>query len=177
MVIVSQCEAFCSRGLFSPVIWYAKGCYHYSTTRNVKYFMFFSLELCGKIASLLFFRRGLGVYLVQSVNRSPTLWLQAWVNEYMMLLKSWACRPSIRLPWPLMTWIDPVIQSWTFHKLNVKLGGENMFLPHPIFNCAKPAICSVCATDVNDSLNYAPFSKSSCLHFHLVYYKMNIKVP
>ncbi len=58
MVIVSQREVFCGRGLFSPVIWYAKGRYHYSTTRNVKYLMFFSLEICGKIASLLFFQKG-----------------------------------------------------------------------------------------------------------------------
>lgn len=125
---------------------------------------FFHWNSVGKLPLSFFFRRGLGVYLVQSVNRSPTLWLQAWVNEYMMFLESWACRPSIRLPWPLMTWIDPVIQSWTFHKLNVKLGGENMLLPHPIFNCAKPAICSVCATDVNDFLNYAPF-----MHSHHAY--------
>jgi len=36
--------------------------------------------------SFFFSEGGVGVYLVQSVNRSPTLWLKAWVNECMMLL-------------------------------------------------------------------------------------------
>lgn len=103
---------------------------------------------------LFFFRRGQGIYLVQSVNRSPTLWLEAWVNECMMLLESWASRPSIRLPWPLMTRIDAVIQSWTFHKLSVKVGGEKVFFPHLIFNHSNPTFCSICTTDINDSWSH-----------------------
>lgn len=108
----------------------------------------------GKSPLSSFFRRGQGIYLVQSVNRSPTLWLEAWVNECMMLLESWGSSPSIRLPWPLMTRIDPVIQSWTFHKLSVKVGGEKVLFPHLIFSHSNPTFCSIYTTDINDSWSH-----------------------
>lgn len=136
------------------MIWYAKGRYHYSTTRNVKYFMFFfSLELCGKIASS-FFQKGAGHLSSTKCKQQPNPLIRGlgeWMHDAFRELGN---KLSIRLPWPLMTRIDPVIQSWTFHKLSVKVGGEKVLFPHLIFNHSNPTICSICTTDINDSWSH-----------------------
>lgn len=87
--------------------------------------LFFSSELCGKIASFFFFfQKGAGRLSGVECKQKPGPLIRGlgeWIHD---VYRVWGSRLSIRLPWPLMTQVDLWISPVLFFKFCMAVGGE-----------------------------------------------------